>query len=125
MKAQKYLEFPRAEEIALHQPLTPMSSKQPLLPLNASAARSTTDPELGKIGCVIQSVLGRTEVVSLKPGGPASGLLEPGDILISVNGVPVESDTQAKQLIIGLRGTSIQLRVMRDGEFLVFNIERN
>jgi len=51
--------------------------------------------------------------------------LEPGDILISVNGVPVESDTQAKQLIIGLRGTSIHLGVMRHGTFFVFNIVRN
>ena len=57
-------------------------------------------------------------IASLKPdgGAAASGLVKPGDFLLSLNGVPVESETQAKQLIVGPCGTSLEAKLERDGK---------
>ncbi len=93
--------------------------------LTDSAGQATTEPNLFGIGCKIESADDRIEIVSVKPSGSASGKLKPGDVLISVNGIPVDSETQAKNLILGLRHTGISLKVMRQGKFFVFNIFRN
>ena len=56
--------------------------------------------------------------MSLKPGGGAAscGLVSPGDILISLNGILVSSEAQAKTLILGPSGTSVEAEFMRDGK---------
>ena len=86
-------------------------------PQTVADANSSFTANIG-IGCTLSVVLGRLRIASLKPdgGAAASGLVKPGDFLLSLNGVPVESETQAKQLIVGPCGTSLEAKLERDGK---------
>ena len=55
-------------------------------------------------------------VGSVTPGGPASkGGIEPGDIILEVNGKPIGSRDELVQLVVGLKpGTTVPVKVLRD-----------
>lgn len=56
-------------------------------------------------------------VLGVTTGAPADGLLEPGDAILEVDGVPVGSPTQAIDLIRGHRvGDEVSFALRRDGE---------
>jgi hypothetical protein len=92
---------------------------------SAADANTSLTANIG-IGCTLSLVSGRLRIASLKPdgGAAASGLVKPGDFLLSLNGVPLESETQAKQLIVGPCGTSLEATLERDGKSFLATIFR-
>jgi C-terminal processing protease CtpA/Prc len=94
-------------------------------PKIAADANTSLTANIG-IGCTLTVVSGRLRITSLKPdgGAAASRLVKPGDFLLSLNGVPLESETQAKQLIVGPCGTSLEATLERDGKSFLATIFR-
>ena len=70
------------------------------------------------IGCVIVTVAGRIKIRDVNPdgGAAASGNVKAGDFLVALNGVPVTSETHAKNLILGPFVTSLDAELVRDGK---------
>jgi S1-C subfamily serine protease len=60
----------------------------------------------------------------LEPGSPAERAgVRPGDLVVAVNGQPIDSVRQARRAIFGSRvGDRITVTVLRDGERRDFNI---
>lgn len=67
------------------------------------------------------------DILSVEKEGPAleAGIC-PGDILVAAQGQPVtEMDaTQLRDIVRGKEGTFVELTVLRDGQELVFSVER-
>jgi len=65
-------------------------------------------------------------VKTLAPGAPAisSGLISPGDYLLTVDGHRVSSSEEATKYILGERGSSITMQFERDGERFVVAMRR-
>ena len=65
-------------------------------------------------------------VKSLAPGAPAlsSGMINRGDILLTVDGKRVTTSAEATKSILGERGSSISLQMERDGERFVVAMRR-
>jgi serine protease Do len=63
-------------------------------------------------------------VSSVDAGGPAAkGGLQPGDVILSVNGQPVEDSTQLPTIIAGMKpGTKADLQVWRDKSTKTVNV---
>ena len=61
---------------------------------------------------------------SVTPGGPADDAgVEPGDLLVGVNGRPVANGTEATRAVSSSRpGDTIRLEVIRDGRRRVLNV---
>ncbi len=80
--------------------------------LTASETAATT-AALRQLGVPFTVVV---EVAGVQPGLPADGLLEDGDVLVSVDGVPIES-SQGLRDSIGVRepGSVLVLGYLRDG----------
>lgn len=100
-----------------------------LPPEQARPAADHLEGEFGGIGVNIQFVDGRLKVVSPIAGSPADTAgIEPGDVIVAANGHDIEGLTPdaAGALIRGPVGTSVQLRVEREGarEPLTFEITR-
>jgi carboxyl-terminal processing protease len=79
------------------------------------------------IGIEIESEDDKTVVLSVVEGSPADRAgIEPGDILVAVNGKSVSSEdySQVAGEIRGPEGTEVKLTVLRDGEKRVFDLER-
>ena len=52
-----------------------------------------------------------------------SGRLKPGDVVLKVDGQPISGLEQAKELLIGLEGSSVSLEVARnDGAIRIFEV---
>ncbi|MCB9763336.1 MAG: PDZ domain-containing protein [Alphaproteobacteria bacterium] len=58
------------------------------------------------------------------PGSPASGALEPGDLLVAVDGQPVSDDAAARRLLSGAPGAPVRLTVRRGGDTLELELVR-
>lgn len=62
---------------------------------------------------------GEVEVIGLVNGGPAerSGVLQVGDVLLTVNGVNVRGKDHARilEMVMGPEGSTVTLEVLRDG----------
>ncbi len=82
------------------------------------------------IGCILDHVttngISRVLIRSVKPNGGAadSGVIKAGDILLAVNGRPVDSVALAKELIVGTYGTSLDVHLERSGEHVKGTIWR-
>lgn len=65
-------------------------------------------------------------VKTLAPGAPAisSGMISPGDYLLTVDGHKVSSSEEATKYILGERGSSITMQFERDGERFVVAMRR-
>jgi hypothetical protein len=73
-------------------------------------------PPTARIGCVLcTDVKGRVIIDQVKPGGgaAASGNVRTGDILQKVDGTEVTNEAQARDLIIGRGGTSLEVTLQR------------
>ena len=94
--------------------------------LNHAAVPSTRAPRI-KVLKMIEYV--KTQVLAVKslaPGAPAvsSGMINPGDILLTVDGKRVTTSAEATKSILGERGSSISLQMERDGERFVVAMRR-
>ena len=78
------------------------------------------------IGCSLSIVSGRIQITAVKPdgGAAASGVVRAGDVLVSLNGIRVTSEAQAKELILGPFGTSLEAELARDGKAFFATIWR-
>lgn len=66
-------------------------------------------------------------VVEVPPDGPAARAgLEPGDVIVEIDGEPVEGLTAAQihQRLGGAVGSRVELRVDRDGRPMTFDVTR-
>ena len=65
-------------------------------------------------------------VKTLAPGAPAisSGMISPGDYLLTVDGKKVTTSEEATKHILGERGSSITMQFERDGERFVVAMRR-
>lgn len=65
-------------------------------------------------------------VKALTPGAPAitSGMITPGDYLLTVDGKRVNSSAEATKHILGERGSTITMQFERDGERFVVAMRR-
>jgi serine protease Do len=63
-------------------------------------------------------------VVSVAAGGPAAKAgVEPGDVILEVNGRPVGSNDELVQIVMGLKpGTTVPMQVLRDKKPLTLNV---
>lgn len=68
------------------------------------------------------TVPAEVEVVELVEGAPAEGLLEPGDHLLSVNGVPLTSTTNLRAQLQEHGGAPVEIALIRAGEQLTVEI---
>ena len=69
----------------------------------------------GGIGVAIRQGAEEKLIVSVFPAGDAAGAgIRNGDVLISINGVPVTSADQANQLMFGKIGDSVTITVLSD-----------
>lgn len=79
------------------------------------------------IGVIIQMRDDEVLIVRLLDGGGAqiSGI-KVGDIILSIDGIDVAGKTldEVTQMARGEKGTTLQIKVRRDGEELQFNVER-
>lgn len=67
---------------------------------------------LGQIGYDIDPVV---TVYSLLEDSAAEGLLEPGDVIVAVDGEPVQDSTHVQEAVAASEGAPITFRVQRDG----------
>ena len=81
-----------------------------LMDESQNEARAAALRELG------HTVPAEVEVVDLVEGSPAEGLLEPGDMLLSVDGVPVTSTTNLRAQIQEHEGSPVEIAFIRGGE---------
>lgn len=62
-------------------------------------------------------------IVSVAPGGAASGALKPGDVIVSVDGAPVWSPADLRsRLYVLAPGTRVSLGVLRQGVLVTANL---
>ena len=62
------------------------------------------------------SAHGLLVVAEVLPGGPAAGRLEPGDVVLSLEGAPLLDFTRLEQVLDGAVGRSVRLELERTGE---------
>ncbi|HWV50083.1 MAG TPA: PDZ domain-containing protein [Microbacterium sp.] len=58
----------------------------------------------------------QVEVVELVEGGAADGVLQPGDVIVAIDGVAVTSGAQLREAIQDAEGATVSLTVQRAGE---------
>lgn len=77
-----------------------------------------------RIGVMLEPGTSPPEITALSPGYPAERAgLEPGDVLIEVNGEQVEDGADARQKIAATpEGQEVQVTVQRDGQPLKFSM---
>ena len=61
-------------------------------------------------------------VDSVVPGGPADGLLEPGDVLVRIQGQVVVHFLPMEALLDDHMGQRVSVEIERGGELLVRNV---
>lgn len=87
----------------------------------------STAGEFMGIGVQIMDINGQIVVITPLPGSPAlEAGIKPGDIIKYVDGADITGVTtsQASLLIRGKEGTSVKIRVMREGKNLTFDLTR-
>ena len=68
------------------------------------------------------SSVGMLVAHEIVPGGPADGLLEPGDIVVSLAGKPLTGFVQLEEVLDASVGQRVALEVERGGEPLVLDV---
>jgi PDZ domain-containing protein len=58
----------------------------------------------------------QVEVVEVVEGGAADGVLQPGDVIVAIDGVAVASGAQLREAIQDAQGATVSLTVQRAGE---------
>jgi carboxyl-terminal processing protease len=99
-----------------------------LPPQDEVRSQEQMDGQFQGIGVVVENVDGAITVVSPIEGSPAEAAgLQPGDILRQADGIDLDGLdlTEAADIIRGPQGTLVNLVVEREGEQLVFDIERD
>ena len=88
--------------------------------------QSINGQEVVGIGATVdRSFDGGYHVMSVLPNSPAlEAGLQPGDILIAVDGSRLTADTDPRVPILGEEGTSVTVTVLRDGRQLSFTLTR-
>jgi hypothetical protein len=78
------------------------------------------------MGCTLKTIGGRIVVTEVKAGGgaAASGNVQPYDVLVSVDGVRLQSTDHAKLLLLGAAGTCFIAGLERNGKPLSVSIWR-
>jgi sigma-B regulation protein RsbU (phosphoserine phosphatase) len=67
--------------------------------------------------------LGKAKLYSIEDGGPAAGVLRPGDEIVSINGKPQSNGPQAARIFQDIPPGSIyKITVRRDGRLLDFTL---
>jgi hypothetical protein len=74
----------------------------------------TSDANLHSVGLLV--------VDSTVPGSPADGVLEPGDVLVRVQGEVVSHFLQLEELLDGAVGHTIELQLERGGKPLAVHL---
>lgn len=82
----------------------------------------------GVIGMYAENQNGQVVILSVFPGGPAemSGL-EVGDVIVSIDGKPLDKDSDSSEtglLIRGAPGTSVTLEILREGQRHKYHVTR-
>ena len=78
---------------------------------------ATAFPEPEKLGITWSASTGGARVTSLAPGGVGAGVLKPGDLVVAVDGPPLDglADFELSTLLLGPVGTPMRLEIRRDG----------
>jgi S1-C subfamily serine protease len=94
----------------VEQPPTPL--RQPAPPRAAEPARPR------EIGLGLANVNGGgARILSLDPGSPSATLLEPNDVVVTVDTRPIRDAAELREYIAGLpAGAPVLFEVRRDGE---------
>src|SRR5262249_47732409 len=81
--------------------------------------------EKGELGVALaDDPRGGVVVREVDVSGAAAGLLEPGDILVDVDGVPVKTAHEAAERVRRKRDRPVLLPVKRDGHYRFVALER-
>lgn len=82
------------------------------------------EPRTAGMGLRLEAAVVGQEVVAVHPQGPSADLLQPGDLLLSVDGLPLDGlePHQAGVLLAGPVGVPRQVEIYRDGESLILEI---
>jgi hypothetical protein len=83
--------------------------------------KETSPPDRPTLGLRISPVPGGVAIVAVHPRGPAAGVLEVDDIVLAVEGHPLDglSEADAGAALTGPVGTTRRYEVYRDGETLL------
>ena len=78
------------------------------------------------IGATVETAFdGGFRIMSILPDSPAlEAGIQPGDILLEVDGVPLTADIDPRVPIVGQEGTSLTLALSRNGQRLEFTLTR-
>lgn len=78
------------------------------------------------IGATVETAFdGGFRIMSILPDSPAlEAGIQPGDILLEVDGVPLTADIDPRVPIVGQEGTSLTLALNRNGQRLEFTLTR-
>ena len=99
-----------------------------LSPEAEADARADSEGEMEGIGILVEFVEEQITIVSPLEGSPAEAAgLKTGDILRQVDGVDLAGMdlSQAANLVRGPAGTTVHLVIERDGQSLVFDVQRD
>ncbi len=88
------------------------------LPYDELQRLGLTPAEEARLRKTFANGTGLLVVEQVQPGGPADGLLRPGDILLSVNGAPLDGFVPLEAALDDSVGQPVQLQVVRGGESL-------
>lgn len=100
--------------------------------IEPAAAQDLIDTFAGKtgvIGMYAENQDGQVVILIVFPGGSAesAGLLA-GDVILSIDGIPLDKDADSSEtglLIRGAPGTTVHLEILREGKVLEFDIQRH
>lgn len=85
----------------------------------------TPVPPRGVVGIGVELVEGQVRVTKVAPGSPAEGQIEPGDVLVSIEGQGLEGDlTLTRRLLAGEPGQAVQIQLRRGDEVLERQLTR-
>lgn len=91
-------------------------------PKNEPAA--PTSSERGAVGLRFEPAVVGHAIVAVHPRGPAAGILEPGDLLLTVSGTSVDGLAEADvgSLLAQPVGSSVHIEIYRDGQAFSLSI---
>ncbi len=90
-----------------------------LEPAEVAAAQASTVPTYDGIGVQLQPGISPPQILTVYPNTPAAQHdLRPGDLLLTLNGLPTTDRTEAQigNLLRGPRGTTLTLTIRRAGD---------
>lgn len=74
-------------------------------------------PDVPALGLSIDDARGGgARIDAVQPGGPADGVLKPGDVIVEMNGAPIGDAKELRRRAKRVSGAAVLLRVRRQGE---------